>query len=486
MNERLKTVKYINDPVYGSIPITQIELELINLPIFQRLRGLRQLGRVNYVFPGAEHSRFVHSLGVLYIMGLMADHLFRHELLEEDDVVKMRVAALLHDIGHYPLSHVGETAYGYCLNNKTADGILEPAQNGQSDKKPELYDLVSSHNAGDAHHELLGKYIVTHNKDIKNVLNKYGLDPNEIAEIFTGQIGSKNMVYSQLLHSSLDADRLDYLLRDSYQTGVKYGLIDLQYLIRLLYVAEGSGELNNNKVLVCNKKGQHVVEHFLMSRYFHYSQVIHHKTNGSFEGLVRAMYIKLLRGKGFMYNSFDEICDDINNDEFIMFNDASLEIAFREFYNITDDDEYKILYNMYIKRKRPKIVFEIKGLYENEEDNNNKKFKNLSDKLKSEPSIFSNIIGSNLWGYQQSSISIEKIKVNEKEKLRPELVEELREAVKLYDKETKEISYLALDDLSVIGHLSNLKSSFIRIFVFDENDKLDHQKITHEISDLLN
>lgn len=481
MSKKLEIVKYINDPVYGSIPITAIELQLINLPIFQRLRGLRQLGRVNYVFPGAEHSRFVHSLGVLYIMGLMTDHLFKHGFLKEKDVIKMRVAALLHDIGHYPLSHVGETAYGYCLNNNTADGILE--KDGQPDKKPELYDLVISHKPGDAHHELLGKYIVTHNKEIISILKENGLDPNEIAEIFTGEIGSKNMVYSQLLHSSLDADRLDYLLRDSYQTGVKYGLIDLQYLIRLLYITDERDEFGKNRVLVCNKKGQHVVEHFLMSRYFHYSQVIHHRTNGSFEGLVRAMYIKLLRGKGFMYNSYDDICKAINDDEFMMFNDASLEIAFREFYQTTDDNEYKVLYNMYIKRKRPKIIFEIKDLYEKEEHG---KFKILSDKLKTDPNIFSQIIGNNLWGYQQSSISIEKIKVNEKEKLRPELVEELREAVKLYDKDTKDISYLALDDLSVIGHLSHLKSTFIRIFVFDENDELDHQEISRKIAVLLN
>lgn len=111
---KLKIVKYINDPVYGGIPLTQIELDLIALPIFQRLRGLRQLARVNYVFPGAEHSRFVHSLGVLYIMGLMTDHLLKQDAITEDDAVKMRVAALLHDIGHYPLSHLGESVYGYC------------------------------------------------------------------------------------------------------------------------------------------------------------------------------------------------------------------------------------------------------------------------------------------------------------------------------------------------------------------------------------
>ena len=85
---RLTPVKYINDPVYGGIPITEIELQIIDTPIFQRLRGLRQLARVNYVFPGAEHSRYVHSLGVLYIMGLMTDHLLKWNNLSIDDAEK--------------------------------------------------------------------------------------------------------------------------------------------------------------------------------------------------------------------------------------------------------------------------------------------------------------------------------------------------------------------------------------------------------------
>lgn len=94
---------------------------------------------------------------------------------------------------------------------------------------------------------------MTNNKAIVNVLNKYKLHPKEIGTIFTGEIGSRNMVYSQLLHSSPDADRLDYLLRDSYQTGVRYGLIDLQYLIRLLMiVTDEKLPESNNRVLVCN------------------------------------------------------------------------------------------------------------------------------------------------------------------------------------------------------------------------------------------
>ena len=260
MDERLKLVKYINDPVYGGIGITKVEQEIIDTPIFQRLRGLRQLARVNYVFPGAEHSRYVHSLGVLYIMGLMTDYLLKQGMLNEDDVVKMRVAALLHDIGHYPFSHLGEGVYGYCKDNYNADNIIKIES---KDDKVRLYELASSHSKS-AHHEHLGKYIVVNNEKLSEILIKYDLDPLEIGEIFTGERGSRNMVYTQLLHSSLDADRLDYLLRDSYQTGVKYGLVDLQYLIRMLLVVEDNNLEENSNVLVCNKKGQHVVEHFLM------------------------------------------------------------------------------------------------------------------------------------------------------------------------------------------------------------------------------
>lgn len=476
---KLKIVKYINDPVYGGIPITQIELELISLPIFQRLRGLRQLARVNYVFPGAEHSRFVHSLGVLFIMGLMTDHLMKSGKLTEDDAVKLRVAALLHDIGHYPLSHLGESVYGYCKDNAISVNLLKDI-NSSADTPP-LYELVSSHSKS-AHHEQLGKFIVTNHNDIVKVLNDHGLDPKEIAEIFTGEIGSRNMVYSQLLHSSLDADRLDYLLRDSYQTGVKYGLVDLYYLIRLLTVVEDPSQ-GNQKVLVCNKKGQHVVEHFLMSRYFHYSQIIFHKTNGSFEGLIKAMYIKLLMNKGFMYNSLEEIHSNINTYEFLNFTDASLEQAFKDFYANTSDSEYQMLYRMYLERKRPKVVFEMKDLYD---DSPQATFAILKWELKRDPAKLSEIIGSNSWGYQVVPITVEKIHSHYPlTENATEHAEDLREAVKLYDSDTGKISYLAADNLSVIGHLSSYKSEFIRIFVFDEKNELDFCKITQGIKGII-
>lgn len=478
-DDRLKVVKYINDPVYGGIAVTKMELEIIDTPIFQRLRGLRQLARVNLVFPSAEHSRYVHSLGVLYIMGLMTEHLLKQGMLSEDDVIKMRVAALLHDIGHYPLSHLGESVYSYCKDNENATNIVE--LESKTDEK-HLYEITSSHSKS-AHHEHLGKYIVINHHEISGILKKYGLNPVEIGEIFTGEYGSRNMVYTQLLHSSLDADRLDYLLRDSYQTGVKYGLVDLQYLVRLLMVVSDPSLPENNQILACNKKGQHVVEHFLMSRYFHYSQVIFHKTNAAFEGMIKCMYIKLVQSGNFIYKSLDEIHAHINEEEFLKFNDSFLEVSLKEYYDKTDDEEYKRLYEIYRDRIRPKVVFELKDLYE---DSPSSEFAVLKWELKRNPDKITQIIGSDRWGYQIIPITVEKIHNSYKVTEKNINAEDLREAVKLYNPDSGEISYLAGDKLSIVSKLANYKSEFIRIYVLEEKGKAyNYEKMHQDIKALI-
>lgn len=476
MDQRLVPVKYINDPVYGGIPLTQLEVELIDTPVFQRLRGLRQLARVNFVFPGAEHSRYVHSLGVLYIMGLMTEHLMRVSEFSVEDTIKMRTAALLHDIGHYPLSHLGESVYGYCKDNSNANSIVTALD---PDTNPiQMYTLASAHSKA-AHHEQLGKYIVMNNKEISRILKKYDLDPEEIGEIFTGEIGSRNMVYSQLLHSSLDADRLDYLLRDSYQTGVKYGLVDLQYLIRLLGIVNDANFGGN--VLVCSKKGQHVVEHFLMSRYFHYSQVIFHKTNAAFEGMLKCLYIKLIQNSKFVFNTLEEIHRGVNDEVFLRFTDSFLDTAFATFYSETSDDEFKRLYEMYRDRIRPKVIFEYKDLYE---ESPSPEFSILKWKLKRDPESFSNLLGTTRWGYQIVPISIEKIPGHYTiADIDSRHEEDLREAVKLYDPDSRQITYLAQDTLSVISRLANYKSEFIRIYVLEEKtSNYNYDKMHNDIN----
>lgn len=479
MDKRLEIVKYINDPVYGGIPVTKLELQLIDTPVFQRLRGLRQLAKVNLVFPGAEHSRYVHSLGVLYIMGLMTEHLLRQRMIVEDDVVKMRVAALLHDIGHYPLSHLGECVYGYFEDREKANTLFKEVMNDTEDG---LYKMAAS-NSKSAHHEHLGKYIVNNNEDIKNILSSNGLNPLEIGEIFTGEYGSRNIVYTQLLHSSLDADRLDYLLRDSYQTGVKYGLVDLQYLIRLLMVVDSKDQTGSKRILACNKKGQHVVEHFLMSRYFHYSQVVFHKTNAAFEGMTKCMYIKLIQKKKFLFNSLKEIQENINNESFLTFNDFSLEVALKDYYNETNDEVYKRLYEMYRDRIRPKVIFEMKDLYK---DTPSADFSVLKWELKKNPDNITKILGTDRWGYQIVPITLEKIPNSYNISEQDISSEDLREAVKIYDMDSGKISYLAGDRLSIISKLADFKSEFIRIYVLEEKGVIyDYDKMHKDINELI-
>jgi len=239
----------------------------------------------------------------------------------------------------------------------------------------------------------------------------------------------------------------------------------------------------NNKVLVCNKKGQHVVEHFLMSRYFHYSQVIFHKTNVAFEGMIRCMYIKLVQNGGFLFNSLDDIHNSINDESFLQFNDAFLETALKEYYNTTIDEEYKRLYEMYRDRIRPKVVFEAKDLYETSPK---QEFSVLKWELKKNPNKITEIVGSDKWGYQIIPITLEKVHgyygLSERD-INPE---DLREAVKLYDADTNKISYLAEDRLSVISKLANYKSEFIRIYVLEERGKdYDYDKMNQDICALI-
>ena len=258
----------------------------------------------------------------------------------------------------------------------------------------------------------------------------------------------------------------------------------MQYLIRLLMVVEDPDLTENNKVLVCNKKGQHVVEHFLMSRYFHYSQVIFHKTNAAFEGMIKSMYIKLIQNGKFIYNSLDEIHQGVNEEEFLNFNDSFLDVAFGNFYKETENEEYKSLYKMYRERIRPKVIFELKNLYDLSPSS---EFAVLKWELKKNPEKITKILGTDRWGYQIIPITIEKIHSHYTLTEGSENhEEELREAVKLYDKDSGKITYLAEDKLSIINKLANYKSEFIRIYVLEEKGKqYDYERMRKKIKELI-
>jgi len=242
----LENHKIVRDPIHGDIKITGLLVDLLETPEVQRLHNIKQLGFAHLVFPGAHHTRFEHSLGSSMIASQIADILS----LKEQEKKLLTCAAELHDIGHGPFSHTLESIllqrFGVDHVDLTEKLILGTYDIFDGKEK----QFISAHHV----HDLL----VDHQIDVK-----------EIVKIIRGGL-SKKAYLSQLLHSTIDVDQLDYLMRDAYYTGVAYGMIDLQRLLRTRMIHKGN--------LTMMRKGVSVVENILMARALMYSSVYFHKT----------------------------------------------------------------------------------------------------------------------------------------------------------------------------------------------------------------
>ena len=221
--------KIINDPVHGFITIpTTLIYNLIEHPYFQRLRRIKQLGITSMVYPGAQHTRFQHSLGAMHLMGEAIDTLrSKGNHITDEEAEAVRIAILLHDIGHAPFSHVMEDVLCNGVAHEKISLILMQDLNRQFDNKLEL-----------------------------------------AIEIFTARYKKKFL--SQLVSSQLDMDRLDYLKRDSFFSGVHEGVIGSDRIIKMLNIASDE--------LVVEEKGIYSIEKFLVARRLMYWQVYLHKT----------------------------------------------------------------------------------------------------------------------------------------------------------------------------------------------------------------
>jgi len=196
----------IQDPVYGYIYITQPEKTIIDSYPVQRLHRLKQLAGAEYVYPAANHTRFEHSLGVMNLAGLCCENSNLAEHLTKDELQTLRFAALLHDVGHGPFSHIYE--HLLVKLNKT--------------------------------HEDLTRWIIE-KSELKDKLQALGQDPNTVAKLAVGELGiqGKNFL-DQIIQSAFDVDKLDFIVRDTYHTGAKYGYIDVFRLIHALDVLDGN------------------------------------------------------------------------------------------------------------------------------------------------------------------------------------------------------------------------------------------------------
>ena len=256
--------KFIRDSVYGDINLSEFEVKVMDMPQFQRLRRIKQLGLISLIYPGATHTRFEHCLGTMNLGSKLAEELE----LDPDDVELIRISALLHDVGHGPFSHVSE-------------GVLSFP------------------------HEELTRYVITQTS-MRDLLEEK-FDVNEIADIINGK-GHLGPIVS----GELDVDRMDYLLRDSHNTGVSYGIIDYERLISNLKLEDG---------LILDIKGVQAAEGALVSRYFMYPSVYQHHTTR----IVNSMFRRALQ------KTFDEKI--IDEHEIYRYDDSDITSMFRNSEN---------------------------------------------------------------------------------------------------------------------------------------------------------
>ena len=286
--KRLDETKVLKDPVHSYIHIHyEVIWNCLDSKEFQRLRRIRQLGGDFQVYPTAEHSRFSHSLGVYEIVRRMVTEVktLCAELTEYEKVCVM-LAGLLHDVGHGPFSHAFEHVTNHSHEEYTAkiilgDTELNPILRAVSKKMPEDIVSIIQH---------------THENDILN----------------------------QIVSGQLDADRMDYLLRDSYFTATSYGQFDLERILRTMRVRKTS---EGRKVIVVKHTGIHSVEDYIMARYQMYWQVYYHPVARSYE----AVFIQL-------FNRLKDIFKD-NKD---YFEDMKVLIPFLEKAEVSEEEYFRL------------------------------------------------------------------------------------------------------------------------------------------------
>lgn len=422
----------IYDEIYGYIPLTRVELELVNHFLFQRLNYIRQLGVAYRVFPGAQHTRFSHSLGVMHIMDKMINSKNLGSQITPEDKRKLRVAALLHDIGHYPLSHVIETV------------------------------LTEHHTKNERKHEKISECIITQSS-IKTILVKEGIDPKEITQIIVGQ--HPEPLFNQLMSSELDADRVDYILRDSIHTGVAYGRFDLNRLIHTL-------SLDKNEQLCVEKSGMHAGEGYVIGRYLMWAVVYTHRAINAFEELIQSIYEKCMNS---ILPSFDQIKKWICENEtmFAMFNDNAI---FELIHKGTTKKIANQLCQTFLARE---VLAVAKEAQELSKDGRSERGYFLLDEFKKKRKIRDLAEKSNVpeeWIFHNSSRthlpslkpSLERLAEEE-----PGIQREMAKVMRVVDKDGNSIP-LANDRRSIVYYLRNMSLDKIRVYTKGEyRDKLE-------------
>ena len=271
----------VRDPLYGFVDLSKAETDILDTQILRRLHSIKQLSHAHVVYPSAIHTRLEHSLGCLYVANKMC-----HELeIRGEDLENVRMAALLHDIGHGPFSHLFER-------------VIEKI-NPNLSKPHETITAIMIRES-----EELGSIIDSKRDVITNLLNPENTTPLS---------DNKTSLLSDIVTSGLDADKLDYLRRDSYHIGVAYGQFDLDRILHTL------GKTPHKQTHICiDIKGKDALENYRLGRYLMHAQVYeHHKRLAADQMFLRALDIAV--EEGVMDRADLTVCSNSTNRKFLEF-----------------------------------------------------------------------------------------------------------------------------------------------------------------------
>ncbi|WP_042351109.1 HD domain-containing protein [Bacillus massiliigorillae] len=316
--EKLSEEKVFKDPVHRYIHVRdRVIWDLIGTREFQRLRRIRQLGTTFLTFHGAEHSRFNHSLGVYEIVRRIIDDVFkgRKDWHDEERLLSL-CAALLHDLGHGPFSHSFEKVF-------------------------------------DLDHEHFTREIILGDTEVNGILKRVATDfPKKVAEVIEKTYQDKLVV--SLISSQIDADRMDYLQRDAYFTGVSYGHFDMERLLRVMRPRVDQ--------VVIKSSGMHAVEDYIMSRYQMYWQVYFHPVTRSAEVILTKILhrAKELYGKGYSFKleplHFISLFEgNVSTEDYIKM-DENIMMYYFQLWQEEEDAILKDLCSRFVNRRLFKYV----------------------------------------------------------------------------------------------------------------------------------
>lgn len=448
--------KVITDPVHGGIGLSKLETDLIDAASFQRLRHIKQLGLASWVYPGATHTRFAHSLGVLSITSRAIDLMINKGVLDEKDRQFLRVSALLHDVGHYPFSHLIE----FLERDPPGKQLLESGVTSQ-----EVAPYPS--------HEDLGATIIKSRKDILRVLGEGVIDPEAVASTVKGE--HSNPVYGQLIHSTADFDRMDYLVRDSLATGVPFGQIDIEFMLASMTVHDGQ--------VVLSHKATAAAEQLITARYFMFKTVYLHKAVFALESMMRRI-LRLMWKQGLLWKSGDDVLRILTCDrEFQRFRDSAVEddiLELAERKDATLPPALLRLCRAFRDRRVPRLIKEISA-FTKRQGNAQQPEMTLLRKFKKDglaDAVEKTGIPAEAWLIEDTPpVNFEKkqpfMSLQEAESGESSASNEL---VRVKDRDG-EVKRLVEDEANIVHYLAGLEFKVARVYVVeDDEDKVARAK----------